>query len=73
MLIEQTQYQSGHSTTEQVHTVETLAKKAIISSDYIIFILMLDTSNRAKIKDQIGEILNESELLMMNIWINDVA
>lgn len=68
MLIEQTQYQSGHSTTEQVHTVETLAKKAIISSDYIIFNLMLDTSkvfdllNRAKIKDQIGEILNESEL-----------
>ena len=68
MLIEQTQYQSGHSTTEQVHTVETLAKKAIISSDYIIFILMLDTSkvfdllNRAKIKDQIGEILNESKL-----------
>ena len=68
MLIEQTQYQSSHSTTEQVHTVETLAKKAIISSDYIIFILMLDTSkvfdllNRAKIKDQIGEILNESEL-----------
>lgn len=68
MLIEQTQYHSGHSTTEQVHTVETLAKKAIISSDYIIFILMLDTSkvfdllNRAKIKDQIGEILNESEL-----------
>lgn len=68
MLIEQTQYQSGHSTTEQVHTVETLAKKAIISSDYIIFILMLDISkvfdllNRAKIKDQIGEILNESEL-----------
>ena len=68
MLIEQTQYQSGHSTTEQVHTVETLAKKAIISSDYIIFFLMLDTSkvfdllNRAKIKDQIGEILNESEL-----------
>ena len=68
MLIEQTHYQSGHSTTEQVHTVETLAKKAIISSDYIIFILMLDTSkvfdllNRAKIKDQIGEILNESEL-----------
>ena len=79
MPIELVAYQAGHSTTEQVYTVKTLAEKAIISSDYIIFILMLDTPkvfnsiNRTKLKDYIGEILNERELYMMNILINDVV
>ena len=40
----QAAYQSGRSTTEQVFTLKILAKKAITSENYDIFILMLDMS-----------------------------
>ena len=41
---DQAAYQNGRSTTEQVFAVKMLIEKAVASSDYTIFILMLDMS-----------------------------
>ena len=76
--IEQAAYQLGRSTTEQVFCVKTLAEKAITTSDYTIYILMLDMSkafdsiNRKKLLIYLSEILTESEMYIMNLLINDV-
>lgn len=40
----QAAYRTGRSTTEQVFAIKLLAKKAITSKDYPIFLLMLDMS-----------------------------
>ena len=64
--IEQAVHQPVRSTTESLYTVKPPAEKAIFSSDYTIFVLMLDMSetldsiNRAKLIDY-----------LMNILIND--
>lgn len=75
--IDQATYHRGRSTTERLYTVKSLAEKVIFSSDYTIFILMLDMSetldsiNRTKLIDYLGEIQHESELYMMHILINE--
>ena len=77
--IEQAAYQPGRSTTEQVFCVKVLAEKAITTSNYKIFILMLDMSkafdsiNRKKLMTYLSEILNEDEMYMMNLLINDIT
>ena len=59
----QAAYQSGRSTTEQVFTIKTLAEKAIISSDYTIYLLMLDmpkafdTVDRKTLLNELSKIL----------------
>ena len=42
--IAQSAYQSGRSTTEQVFAIKMLAEKAITSSTYNIYLLLLDMS-----------------------------
>lgn len=75
--IDQATYHRGRSTTERLYTVKSLAEKVIFSSDYTIFVLMLDMSetldsiNRTKLIDYLGEIQHESELYMMYILINE--
>ena len=76
--IDQATYHRGRSTTERLYTVKkNLAEKAIFSSDYTIFVLMLDmletldSINRTKLIDYLGEIQHESELYMMYILINE--
>ena len=77
--IEQAAYQPGRSTTEQVFCIKMLAEKAITTTNYNIFILMLDMSkafdsiNRKKLMSYLREILTESEVYMMNILINDIV
>jgi hypothetical protein len=76
--IDQAAYQPGRSTTEQVFAVKTLAEKAISSSDYTIYLLMLDMSkafdtvSRGKLMKDLETILQPDEMHLMNILINDV-
>ena len=66
--IDQGAYQPERSTTEQVFCMKMLAEKAITTSDYTIYILMLDMSkafdsiDRKKLMSYLREILTESEL-----------
>lgn len=74
----QAAYQKGRSTTEQVFTLKVMIEKAITSSNYDIFITLLDMSkafdtvSRAKLLDYLKEILTPCELHMMYILIHDV-
>ena len=74
----QAAYQSGRSTTEQVFTIKILAEKAIISSDYTIYLLMLDMSkafdtvDRKTLLNELSKILNKDELHLMYMLITDV-
>ena len=73
---DQEAYQAGRSTTEQVHAIKLLAEKAVSSSDYTIFILLLDMSkafdsvNRNILFSHLEEILNPDELHLLHILTN---
>ena len=66
--IGQAAYQAGRSTTEQVFAIKTLAEKAITSSNYNIYLLLLnmskafDTVSRGKLLKDLQEILEPDEL-----------
>ena len=72
----QAAYQPGRGTTEQVHAVKLLAEKAIISSDYNIYLLLLDMSkafdnfDRTTLFEHLEEILDDDELFIMHILTN---
>ena len=75
---DQAAYQSNRSTTEQVFAIKVLAEKAIGSSDFRIYILMLDMSkafdtvNRNRLFTKLETILNLDELHLLDILTNDV-
>ena len=75
----QSAYQSGRSTTEQVFAIKVLAEKAITSSTYTIYLLILDMSKafdtvcRSKLLTDLQEILEPDELHMMAVLISDVV
>ena len=76
--LSQATYRKGRSATEQVFTIKILTEKAIISDNYDIFLLFLDTSkafdtvNRSKQMEILKNILTPSELHMMYLLITDV-
>ena len=76
--IEQAAYQAGRSTTEQVFAIKMLVEKAITSSNYNIYLLLLDMSkafdtvSRGKLLKDLQEILEPDELHMMSLLIKDV-
>ena len=71
--IRQAAYQAGRSTTEQVFAIKMLAEKAITSSNYNIYLLLLDMSkafdtvSRGKLLKDLQEILEPDELHMMSL------
>ena len=75
---DQAAYQEGRSTTEQVFAIKLLAEKAICSSDYKIYILMLDMSkafdtvDRNKLFEGLEEILLPEELHLLHLLTNNV-
>ena len=77
--IAQSAYQSGRSTTEQVFAIKMLAEKAITSSTYNIYLLLLDMSKafdtvyRNKPLSDLQEVLEPDEMHMMAILISDVV
>ena len=74
----QAAYQPGRSTTEEVFAIKTLAEKAVISSEYKIYLLMVDMSkafdtvDRNSLFTQLKEILNQDELHLLYTMINNV-
>ena len=70
--------QTGRSPTEQVFAIKTLAEKAIISSNYKIYLLMLDMSkafdtvDRKLLLSKVNYILKPDELHLMYKMIKDV-
>ena len=76
--IEQAAYQAGRSTTEQVFAIKMLVEKAITSSNYNIYLLLLDMSKAfntvscGKLLKDLQEILEPDELHMMSLLIKDV-
>ena len=68
----QAAYQEGRSTTEHVFSMKLLAEKAITSSDYKIYILLLDMSkafdtvNRNQLFETLEEILLPYEIHLLN-------
>ena len=75
---EQAAYQHGRSTTEQVFSVKVLAEKAITSSDFSVYLLVLDMSkafdtvNRASLLSDLQNILQDDELHLFHLLIIDV-
>ena len=76
----QSAYQSGRSTTEQVFAIKVLAEKAITSSTYNIYLLLLDMSNafdtvcRSKLLlTDLQEVHEPDEMHMMAVRISDVV
>eukprot|EP00795_Rhopilema_esculentum_P001927 gene1927-16438_t len=67
--LEQSAYQPGRSSTEQVFAMKTLAEKAIVSNDYKLYLLLLDISkafdvvDRKKLFEELEDILDDDELL----------
>ena len=76
--IAQAAYQEGRSTTEQVFAVKILAEKAITSSTYNLYLLLLDMSkafdtvSRKNLLKDHQDILEKEELHMMSVLINEV-
>ena len=76
--LDQAGYQEGRNTTEQVFSMKLLAEKAITSSDYNIYILLLDMSkafdtvNRNQLFETLEEILLPDEIHILHILTNDV-
>ncbi len=74
----QAAYQQGQSTTEPVFTMKILAEKAITSSIYKIYILLLDMSKafhtvrRNDLFDILREILDEDEIHMIKTLVEDI-
>ena len=77
--LDQSAYQVGRSTTEQVAAVKLLAEKAISSSDYEIYILMLDMSkafdtvNRKYLLNDLKKILPADEYHLFHILITETS
>jgi len=75
---DQAAYQNKRSTTEQVLAVKLLVEKAITSSDFTIYILMLDMSkafdtvDRKQLFEALEEVLLPEEIHLLHILINDV-
>ena len=75
---DQSAYQKGRSTTEQVFTLKTLVQKAIISQNYDLIITMIDmpaafdTVSRKMILKQLEPLLEPHEMEMMHLLITDV-
>ena len=73
---EQAAYQPGRGTTEHVWAVKMIAEKAIISSNYKAYLLLLDMSkafdtvNRKILFDHLEEILALDELYIMSRLTN---
>ena len=69
---EQSAYQPGRSTTEQVFAVKTLPEKAIISNDYKVYLLLLDMSkafdtvDRKKLFEELDDMLEGDELHLLS-------
>ena len=67
----QSAYQSGRSTTEKVFAIKVLAEKAITSSTYNIYLLLLDMTKafdtvcRSKLLTDLQEVLEPDEMHMM--------
>ena len=76
--LDQASYQEGRSTTGQIFSIKLLAEKAISSSDYKIYILLLDMSkafdtvNRNQLFETLDEILLPDEIHLLHILTNDV-
>ena len=76
--LDQVSYHEGRSTTEQSFSIKLLAEKAISSSDYKIYILLLDmpnafdTVNRIQLFKTLEEILLPDEINLLHILNNDV-
>ena len=72
----QAAYQRGRGTTEQVLALKLLIDKAITSSDYDVFILLLDMSkafdtvNRKVLLQELGKVLQPDELHLLSILTN---
>ena len=75
---DQTAYQKGRSTTEQVFALKTLVEKAITSQNYNIIIAMMDMSaafdtvSRCKLMKQLEAFIEPHEMRMMHLLITDV-
>ena len=75
--LNQSAYQPGRGTTEQVHAVKLLVEKAIISSDYVVHLLLLDMSkafdtvDRNKLFEHLDEIMHGDELYILHILTNN--
>ena len=71
--IEQAAYQGDRSTTEQVFAIKMMAEKAITSSDYKVYILLLDMSkafdrvNWKTLFEKLETILEPDELHLLSI------
>ena len=71
--LKQAAYQPGQSTTENVHAIKLLAEKAILSSDYHIYLLLrvmskaFDTVDRKILFGHLEELLDEDELYILHI------
>eukprot|EP00795_Rhopilema_esculentum_P001915 gene1915-biopygen10441 len=76
--IGQAAYQAGRSTTEQVFAIKMLAEKAKTSSNYNIYLLLLDMSKafdtvrRGRLLKDLQEILQPDELHLMFLLVKDV-
>ena len=79
MPLAQSAYQSGRSTTEQVFAIKVVAEKAITSSTYNIYLLLLDMSKafdtvcRSKLLTDLQKVLEPDEMHMMAVLIGDVV
>ena len=75
----QSAYQSGRSTSEQVFAIKVLAEKAIASSTYSIYLLLLDMSKafdtvcRSKLLTDLQDVLEPDEMHMIAVLISDVV
>ena len=75
---DQAAYQGGRSVAEQVFTIKILAEKAITSSNYKLYILLLNMSkaivtvNSHKLFEGLEEIMLPEELPILQILTNDV-
>ncbi len=71
--INQADYQPGRSTTEQVFAIKGLCEKAIASSDYTVYLLLLDMSKafdtvrRDTLIERLEKILQSDELHLLSI------
>ena len=72
----QAAYQRGRGTTEQVLALKLLIEKAIISSDYDVYILLLDMSkafdtvNRKVLLTELQTVLEPDEIHLLGILTN---
>ena len=72
----QAAYQKGRGTTEQVLALKLLIEKAITSSDYNVYILLLDMSkafdtvNRRILMEELQKVLQPDEIYLLSVLTN---